>query len=172
MRKRLEGKVSRSLPPSTSFRLTIRIVGPTNDQGQQTPTQTTLIMCNSHSTCTLLTQYLNTLDRSKDSHTRPSRMMTQKLKSFIYLREVERLASLTASGNNKSPSKGGVGGGRGSPTKIIDVDDGISEALKKKDRDKAFRAGNRRRVRGGAPVAPVSDRVGDRVGEGSGSGDM
>lgn len=50
-------------------------------------------------------------------------------------------------------------------------DDEISEALKKKDRDKAARTLNRRRVRGGAPVPvvksePVAISLSDPVPEG------
>ena len=40
-----------------------------------------------------------------------------------------------------------------------DADAGLSEALKKKDREKRERAMNRRRVRGGAPAPAASKRA-------------
>lgn len=87
------------------------------------------------------------------------RMMEDKLSLYLWWKG--KLTERKAEG--KGPIALPLGKAKG--------DDGVSEALKRKDREKQDRAANRRRVRGGAPAPAPRGRdparaSGDVMGEG------
>lgn len=130
---------------------------------------TTLVMCSSKSTATLLGEYLASISSpEKKSRGEWGRtMMMRKFRGWVARHPGPNFTALNA---NTKPNKGfgatygphggvkpAAGKGKASAG-TVEEDDGISEALKKKDRDKAKKLASRRRVRGGAPGPGPSDR--------------
>lgn len=107
---------------------------------------TVLVMTSSTQTCSLLNEFLSTMDANAPAGSRGRAMMLRKLKLYLWWKS--RLAERKQDGKAPIglPIKPTVGG-----DEIIE----ISEALKKKDREKVERAGSRRRQRGGAPSAEI-----------------
>jgi DNA excision repair protein ERCC-4 len=98
-----------------------------------------LVMTASTQTSSLLSEYLASMDSDALPGQRGRKMLEDKLRLYLYWKA--RLSARSAenqppSVNNRQSSPGG---------------DELDPALRKKDRDKAERAANRRRVRGGAP---------------------
>ncbi|KAF9030370.1 hypothetical protein BDZ89DRAFT_1159420 [Hymenopellis radicata] len=101
---------------------------------------TTLIMCSSTATCNLLREFLDCMDQSKPKGQWGRRMMLRKLRTWLYWK-------------NRAAKEGKPPPGPATIAMQLDeMDDGIDEALKKKDKDRADKRANRRR----ASVAPAS----------------
>ncbi|KAI0365205.1 hypothetical protein BV20DRAFT_954830 [Pilatotrama ljubarskyi] len=114
-------------------------------------TNTVLIMVSSLHTCTLIKDFLSTMDADAPRGSQGRRMMEDKLRLYLWWKG--KLSERRAGG--KAPialpqgqDRSRQGGGN----------DGVSEALRRKDRERQERAMNRRRVRGGAPAAAPSTR--------------
>ncbi|THU85938.1 hypothetical protein K435DRAFT_731891 [Dendrothele bispora CBS 962.96] len=133
--------------------------------GAEFGTNTTLVMCSSDATCTLLTEYLAKMDNKRPKGEWGRRMMLRKLKSWLWWEQKKKqlmekggaAGAAAVVGYNEMLLRGAGGlddGGLGDDG----IDDGISEALKKKDREKAQKQASRRRVRGAAPVNAVGGR--------------
>lgn len=120
---------------------------------QTTSSNIVLVMTSSTRTCNVLTNFLSTMNRDALPGSRGRSMMMLKLRSYLWWKK--------KSNEEKQANKGqSTKSNRQSPSKSKDLfdtiygdNDAVSEALKKKDKEKAQRAQNRRRVRGGAPHA-------------------
>ncbi|KAI0628176.1 hypothetical protein C8Q77DRAFT_1203995 [Trametes polyzona] len=125
--------------------------------GNQAPgTNTVLIMASSLHTCTLIKDFLSTMDADAPRGSQGRRMMEDKLRLYLWWKG--KLSERRAEGRapfampkGKDASASGPGSGQG-------ADDGVSEALKRKDKERQERAMNRRRIRGGASAAPTPSR--------------
>ncbi|KAF9075743.1 hypothetical protein BDP27DRAFT_953568 [Rhodocollybia butyracea] len=113
-------------------------------------TNTTLVMCSSTATCTLLNDFLSSKDDKRPKGEWGRRMMLKKLRSWLWWEKRKKTAVEAPSGAGKKPI-----GGPSADDMIWrgeTGDDALSEALKKKDRENAAKKASRRRVRGGGPV--------------------
>ena len=109
-------------------------------------TNTVLVMASSLHTCTLIKDFLGALDGDAPRGTQGKRMMEDKLRLYLWWKG--KLSE------RKTDGKGPIALPKGR-----DDHTPVSEAMKKKDEEKAKRAANRRRVRGGAPTpAPAAGR--------------
>lgn len=111
-------------------------------------TNTILIMTSSIRSAQLLREFLNQMDGDADPGAQGRRLMEDRMRAYL-----ARQAMKKAMQKKDSTAPGGAvtsgGGGR---------DGEVSEALRKKDRERDARIANRRRMRGGAPsVAPSRD---------------
>ncbi|CAL1710551.1 unnamed protein product [Somion occarium] len=113
-------------------------------------TDTVLIMTSSVRTCQLLTEFLSTMDPDAPPGSQGCRMMEDKLRLYLWWkgklaqRKQEGKTGFALPTGQKNPTERGAG------------DAEVSEALKKKDRERQARAASRRRVRGGGPAASSS----------------
>lgn len=96
-----------------------------------------------------VSEYLSTFDRNREPGERGRTMMERKLRKYLLWRA--KLAEIQGS-NGQSD--------RPDTSKNPQGKTAISAALSKKDQEKAKRAANRRRVRGGAPDASAPTRKG------------
>lgn len=116
-------------------------------------------MASSTRTCTLISEFLSTRDTSalKGAQGRP--MMMHKLRLYLWWKR--KLAERKADGRQgfAFPDSSGHGGPNSGYERMYGDKEGISEALQRKDREKADRAASRRRVRGGAPAGPSERRA-------------
>ena len=104
-------------------------------------------MASSLHTCTLIKDFLGALDTDAPRRAQGRRMMEDKLRLYLWWKG--KLSERKAEG------KGPIA----LPKERADRGDGeLSEALKKKDRDRVERQAKRRRVRGGGPVVVSSGR--------------
>ncbi|KAI1787127.1 hypothetical protein LXA43DRAFT_1064555 [Ganoderma leucocontextum] len=103
-------------------------------------TNTVLVMAASLHTCTLIKDFLGALDSDAPRGARGRPMMEDKLRLYLWWKG--KLSERKAEGKGPIALPKGTG----------EVDRGVSEALKKKDRDRQERQAKRRRVRGGGPV--------------------
>ena len=97
-------------------------------------------------TCTLIKDFLGTMDADAPRGSQGRRMMEDKLRLYLWWKG--KLSERKAEG------KGPIALPKGKDN----APDEISEALKRKDREKQERAASRRRVRGGAPAAAPTAR--------------
>ncbi|KAJ7591596.1 hypothetical protein C8J56DRAFT_935948 [Mycena floridula] len=127
---------------------------------------TTLVMCSSTATCTLLTDFLSSADQKNVKGQWGRRMMLGKLKRYLWWKaKQDQEKEFEKRGGKPRPVDTWPG-----PWTGDDVDEGISSALLKKDRDRVMKQASRRRVRGGAaavaestrpaPVPPVAAQIG------------
>ena len=80
------------------------------------------------------------------------KLMEDKLREYLARQAMKK---------DMKKSAGQVGSGNGTPTSSETGGSGeVSEALKRKDREREARAASRRRVRGGAPEAASARRAG------------
>ncbi|KAF9441286.1 hypothetical protein P691DRAFT_684433 [Macrolepiota fuliginosa MF-IS2] len=104
-------------------------------------TDTVLIMTSSTRSCDLIQEFLDNMDPEAESGKKGVQMMRKRLRGYLGWRG--RLGGLGQDSTaSASTSRKG---------KAREKEDYVSEALKKKDREKAEKAASRRRVRGGAP---------------------
>ncbi|KAG5641566.1 hypothetical protein DXG03_004779 [Asterophora parasitica] len=104
-------------------------------------------MASSTRTCSVLTEFLSTIDHDAPSGLKGRQMMMQKLRLYLWWKT--KLAERKKDGKSHfALPDGGGRAGDGFET-LYSNDDNVSEALKKKDKERAERAGSRRRVRGG-----------------------
>ncbi|KAF7366272.1 ERCC4 domain-containing protein [Mycena sanguinolenta] len=110
-----------------------------------------LVMASSTRTCTLISEYLSTRDTFAPKGEQGRPMMMQKLRLYLWWKR--KLAERKKEGlpGFALPDSSGHGGPNQGYERMYGNKEGISEALQRKDREKADRAASRRRVRGGAP---------------------
>ncbi|KAH9487436.1 DNA repair protein rad16 [Psilocybe cubensis] len=118
-----------------------------------TRSNTVLVMTSSIRTCNLLTEFLSSMDHDAPPGSRGRAMMLRKLRLYLWWKGKmdERKAT-----NKAASSMPDNGTGKGIFDAIYADQEDLSEALKKKDKEKAQRAQNRRRIRGGAPATSSS----------------
>ncbi|THH13224.1 hypothetical protein EW146_g6966 [Bondarzewia mesenterica] len=126
-------------------------------------TNTVLVMTSSTRTSTVLTEFLTSMDTDAQAGTQGRKMMEDKLRLYFWWK-----AKLSEDGKSRTFERPPDKGSNNPPNEI-------SEALKKKDKDRRERVASRRRVRGGAAGAAASaesgrsrgtaDRVGMTLGE-------
>ncbi|KAI0321403.1 hypothetical protein OF83DRAFT_1168456 [Amylostereum chailletii] len=116
-------------------------------------TNTLLVMTSSLRTVNLVHDFLSSMDPEAPPGQQGRKMMEDKLGLYLWWKT--RLSKGAEGGQPYVPLPEGLRKNKD----IIPEDDGISEALKKKDREKREKAGARRRVRGGAHAAAESTRT-------------
>ena len=104
---------------------------------------TVLVMTSSPFTSDLIGEFLSTMDADAPRGSQGRTMMLQKLRRYLWWKS-KLNEEKPSQPEPPNPTKG-VGGG----TQHNDAS-GLSEAMKKKDKEKAQRLASRRRVRGGA----------------------
>ncbi|KAJ3515568.1 hypothetical protein NLJ89_g1672 [Agrocybe chaxingu] len=114
---------------------------------------TILVMTSSTRNCSLLTEFLASMDHAAPPGTRGQAMMLRKLRLYLWWKDELRKRDGKASfgivdGNQRGADKLYGSGDR----------EELSEALQKKDKEKAQRAQSRRRVRGGGPSGATQTR--------------
>jgi DNA excision repair protein ERCC-4 len=147
-------------------------------------TNTVLIMTSSVRNSSLLTEFLSSMDLDAPVGRQGRKMMERKLKSYLWWKSQlaqEKVKSKGGGGSSKVRGQKSGGGDR------KEGSSGLSEALKKKDREREARQASRRRVRGGAPVNVIKREDGmneaggsevrdinlrDELGVGSGEGQI
>ncbi|KAJ4473855.1 hypothetical protein J3R30DRAFT_3684817 [Lentinula aciculospora] len=122
-------------------------------------TNVTLVMCSSTATCTLLNDFLSSMDDKRPKGEWGRGMMLKKLRSWIWWEKRRKTMKEAQSAGGSGNGKKGVGGGEKlgktvwrSGTPPANGNEGLSEAMKKKDWERAAQKASRRRVRGGAPT--------------------
>ncbi|KAM5544488.1 hypothetical protein V8D89_002148 [Ganoderma adspersum] len=111
-------------------------------------TDTVLVMASSLQTCTLIKDFLDGLESDAPRGAQGRRMMEDKLRLYLWWKG--KLSERKAEG------KGPIALPKGKD----EAESGVSEGLKKKDRDRQDRQAKRRRVRGGGPaVGPGRDEA-------------
>ncbi|KAJ6562354.1 hypothetical protein B0H19DRAFT_1144218 [Mycena capillaripes] len=115
-----------------------------------------LIMASSTRTCTLISEFLSTRDSAAAKGEQGRPMMMHKLRLYLWWKR--KLAERKRDGLSGFglPDSSGHGGPNQGYARMYGGKEGISEALQRKDREKADRAASRRRVRGGAPPSSAS----------------
>jgi DNA excision repair protein ERCC-4 len=111
-------------------------------------------MASSTRICSVVTESLSTMDHDAPNGSKGRKMMMQKLRLYLWWKS--QLAERKQDGLTHFAFPQVVGHASDGYNKVIGDEDGgmeISEALKRKDREGAERAGSRRRVRGGAPAS-------------------
>ncbi|KZT37318.1 hypothetical protein SISSUDRAFT_987932 [Sistotremastrum suecicum HHB10207 ss-3] len=103
---------------------------------------TVLIMTSSNHSANSIRQYLSSMDYNKPSGSRGRKMMEGKLWKYLFWK-----GSLS-----KRAEKDKAAAAKGDKNTFEKADDGISEALRMKDRQRQEKSAARRRVRGGPPV--------------------
>jgi DNA excision repair protein ERCC-4 len=98
-----------------------------------------LVMTSSTQTSSLLSEYLASMDPDAPFGQRGRQMLEKRLRRYLYWK-----ARLSARSAENQPSSA-----ENHPS--LPGDDELNPALRKKDRERAERSANRRRVRGGAP---------------------
>ncbi|EIN05331.1 hypothetical protein PUNSTDRAFT_54777 [Punctularia strigosozonata HHB-11173 SS5] len=131
---------------------------------------TVLIMTSSSQTSTLLTEFLSSMDIDAPAGRQGRRMMERKLKAYLWWkgRLAEEKSASAKGGPSSRPSTNNRQGSNTVPG--TGGTDGLSEALRKKDREREEKRASRRRVRGGAPVNPIKRDEGARDNAAGGSG--
>ncbi|KAF8139594.1 hypothetical protein EV363DRAFT_1310012 [Boletus edulis] len=119
---------------------------------------TVLVMTSSPQSSALVSEFLSKMDVDAPKGQRGRKMMEPKLRRYLYWKG--RLAS-------QKDGKGGTPVQTEKPAPQVSGSTGsagVSEALQKKDRERAGRSANRRRVRGGAPpsTAPRKPKEGSK----------
>ncbi|TCD61999.1 hypothetical protein EIP91_007639 [Steccherinum ochraceum] len=133
-------------------------------------TNTVLIMTSSLRTSQLLSDFLSSMDPDEPQGEQGRKMMQDKLRLYLWWKA--KLSDNKPDRNDgaKYKSRGYQPNGRGGSTGARAAGEGeLSEALKKKDREREARSANRRRVRGGGPTAAPSTRERQSVPPGEGA---
>ena len=100
-------------------------------------------------------EYLETMDLDKPPGEQGQRMMMSRLHYYLAKQSKRKLAKLTSSGSAPGPERS-----KAATDPNADRDDGVSEALKKKDKERQARQASRRRVRGGGPAVQTPRETG------------
>ena len=111
-------------------------------------------MTSSLRTATLLNEFLSKMDSEAPPGQHGRKMMEDRLGLYLWWKT--RLSKGSQTGKTSLVIPDTL---RAAKAPAQDEDDGLSEALKKKDRDRRDKAANRRRVRGGGPSQAESSRV-------------
>ncbi|KAF9221255.1 hypothetical protein BS17DRAFT_270634 [Gyrodon lividus] len=112
-------------------------------------TNTVLVMTTSLRSSTLVSEFLSEMEVDAPKGKRGRTMMERKLRRYLYWKG--SLAGRKRDGKNQAPPQFERHEPRVSGLNTSNSSTGLSEALKKKDKERAARSANRRRVRGGAP---------------------
>lgn len=119
---------------------------------------TILVMTSSTRTCNLVTEFLSSMDENAPPGSQGRKMMMRKLGSYLWWKG--RLGSRKKDGRQPPIALPASSTSSSHVHDVLSTGDRESEemsaALKKKDQDRAQKAQNRRRVRGGAPLPAVS----------------
>ncbi|TFY68418.1 hypothetical protein EVJ58_g1023 [Rhodofomes roseus] len=115
-------------------------------------TNTVLVMTSSTRTCELVSEFLSMMDYDAPRGSQGRRMMEKKLKGYLWWKGELNRRKQHAKGLPVPAIARTASGAKDSG------DAGVSEALRRKDRETRERLANRRRVRGGAPPQPSSGR--------------
>ncbi|KAJ3996766.1 hypothetical protein F5050DRAFT_1757129 [Lentinula boryana] len=119
-------------------------------------TNITLVMCSSTATCNLLNDFLSSMDDKRPKGEWGRRMMLKKLQSWFWWekrRKMMKEAMQNASSSGKKVGNSYLETTVWSGESLNDKGDhGLSEAMKKKDRERAAQKASRRRIRGGGPT--------------------
>ncbi|KAF9042328.1 hypothetical protein BJ165DRAFT_1349294 [Panaeolus papilionaceus] len=107
-----------------------------------------LIMTSSTRTCNLLTNFLDAMDHDAPPGMKGRKMMMRKLSEYLWWKQQAEKDE-----NKKGGGDGGGGGWHATGSRNGDRNSEMSEAMKKKDKERAEKAQSRRRLRGGAPGA-------------------
>ncbi|KZV76813.1 hypothetical protein PENSPDRAFT_645911 [Peniophora sp. CONT] len=113
-----------------------------------------LIMTSSLRTATLLNEFLSKMDPEAPPGQQGRKMMEDKLGLYLWWKT--RLSKGSQTGKTSVTIPDAL---RNAKAPVQDEGDGLSEALRKKDRDRRDKAASRRRVRGGGPSQAESSRV-------------
>ncbi|EKM77091.1 hypothetical protein AGABI1DRAFT_122321 [Agaricus bisporus var. burnettii JB137-S8] len=117
-----------------------------NKNTSQRGTDTVLIMTSSTRSCDLIQDFLDTMDPDAESGWKGRVMMRRRLKGYLGWR-----GRLNPNDNNNFAPTNQAGSAGMTSRKGKEREDNLSEALKKKDREKMEKSASRRRTRGGAP---------------------
>jgi len=113
---------------------------------------TVLVMTSSPQSSALISEFLSKMSVDAPKGQRGRKMMESKLRRYLYWRG--RLASQK---NGKDGTQ--VQTGKSAPQASGNAgSSGVSEALQRKDKERAARSANRRRTRGGAPSSTTSSK--------------
>ncbi|KAJ6579203.1 hypothetical protein DFH09DRAFT_1447495 [Mycena vulgaris] len=112
-----------------------------------------LVMASSTRTCTLISEFLSTKDDAAPKGAQGRPMLLRKLRLYLWWKR--KLAERKQDGRPGfgMPDSSGRSGPNQGYERMYGGGEGISEALQRKDRERADRNASRRRVRGGAPAA-------------------
>ncbi|KAG8990563.1 hypothetical protein FRB90_001720 [Tulasnella sp. 427] len=109
-------------------------------------TNTVLVMVNDHRTAAIIQEFLGSMHQYPDSPGQP--LLERRLRSYLWWKSMLSRSDERPSGSINA----GVSANRSNQ------DDGLSEALRRKDEQRAAAKQARRRVRGGGSVNVVSER--------------
>ena len=109
-------------------------------------TNTVLIMTSSIRTTDLLSEFLDSMDPDKPPGQQGRKMMLSKLRHYLVRQAARKLAKANADTSAQ--------GNKDRHENSTEREDGISAALRKKDKERQARIANRRRIRGGATATP------------------
>ncbi|KAG1775146.1 hypothetical protein EV702DRAFT_973779 [Suillus placidus] len=115
-------------------------------------TNTVLVMTSSPRSSTLVSEFLGELDGTAPKGSRGRSMMERKLRTYLYWKGEN--ARQKQPRHQRPPQFSAP-----QPQPSSQPDGEISEALKRKDKTRQERSANRRRVRGGAPMAVAPSKI-------------
>ncbi|KIJ60516.1 hypothetical protein HYDPIDRAFT_177372 [Hydnomerulius pinastri MD-312] len=113
-----------------------------------------LVMTSSPRSSALVSEFLSEMEADAPKGRRGRKMMETKLRRYLYWKG--KLANQKRDGKNQALPQLDRRGPQASSSNALDNSTGLSEALKKKDKERQARNANRRRVRGGAPSSSVT----------------
>lgn len=109
-------------------------------------TNSVLVMVNDQRTATLIKEFLASMDQNPDSPGRP--LLERRLRGYLWWKSMLSDTDVRPSRNVNATVS----------VNASNQDDGLSEALRRKDQQRAATKQARRRVRGGGTVNTVSER--------------
>ncbi|KAF9456163.1 hypothetical protein BDZ94DRAFT_1327152 [Collybia nuda] len=112
-------------------------------------TNTILVMASSTKTCSVLSEFLASMNHDAPKGAKGRSMMLQRLRLYLWWKR--KLSKRKEEGKSHFALPNTTGNAKAGYEKTYGDGENISEALKRKDKERAQRAGSRRRVRGGAP---------------------
>ncbi|KAJ3994943.1 hypothetical protein F5050DRAFT_1770584 [Lentinula boryana] len=122
-------------------------------------TNITLVMCSSTATCNLLNDFLSSMNDKRPKEEWGMRMMLKKLQNWFWWekrRKIMKEAMQNASSSGERVGNSHLETTVWSGESLNDKGDhGLSEAMKKKDRERAAQKASRRRIRGGGALRTV-----------------
>jgi DNA excision repair protein ERCC-4 len=115
-----------------------------------------LIMTSSTISANLIGEFLSGMDPDAPRGSQGRQIMLSKLRKYLWWKS--KLEDEKQAGKPSTTLSGKLKDSGDANQREEDASEGLSEALKKKDREKAQRLASRRRMRGGAPssVPPTS----------------
>lgn len=117
-------------------------------------TNTVLIMTSSTRTSILLSEFLSSVNPDAPPGLQGRKMMERKLRHYLWWKG--KLSERKQEGRSHFALPDAVRAPNDGYQKLYGDGDNVSEALKKKDKERAQRNASRRRVRGGVPASVAS----------------